>query len=99
MIGGTVIETIVLPEKVWINTKEDTSTSTCAIYVENSAKSRSVSEGDSVWWQSDTAYWTPACMRTKQCDHDHHVSCKKAGVDYDIKLRRIGFSGVSRPGA
>lgn len=33
MIGGTVIETIELEDRVWINTKEKNSTSTCAIYV------------------------------------------------------------------
>lgn len=98
MVGGKVIETIVLPDKVWINTRDAHSTSECAIYVENDAKSRTVSEGDTVWWQSDIAMWTPAFMASeKVCDHKHHYSCRRAGIDYDIRLKRIGFSGVKRP--
>jgi len=89
MIGGIVIETIELADKVWINCKEKCSTSTCAIYVTKSPRSRSVSEGDTVWWQGGRAFWTPS-------------SCPKrgparGGEDYDIVLDRIGFSGVSRP--
>lgn len=84
MIGGNVIETIVLPDRVWVNCKERNSTSECAIYVENTPKSRSISEGDIVWWQGGYAMWTP----------------KSNGGAYaksDIRLNRIGCSGVSRP--
>lgn len=98
MIGGTVIETIELEDRVWINCQDDNYPSDrCAIYVEKDSKARCVSEGDSVWWQSDRAMWTPACNRGKTCDHRHHYSCSRVGVDYDIRLKRIGFSGVSRP--
>jgi hypothetical protein len=48
MVGGEVVETIVLDDKVWINCIDD-SNSTCAIYVENTAKARAVSIGDKVW--------------------------------------------------
>lgn len=89
MIGGTVVETIVLPDKVWINCEENDSTSQCAIYVKRTDKARSISPGDSVWWQSGWAFWTPyfRCDRTGG----------KVGKDYDIALERIGFSGVKRP--
>lgn len=36
MIGGTVIETIILDDRVWINCEERQSTTTCAIYVKRS---------------------------------------------------------------
>jgi hypothetical protein len=88
MIGGTVIETIVLPDKVWINCKENQSSSTCAIYVASTAKARSVSEGDTIWWQSSLAYWTPKF---------HKSGSGKPHKDYDIKLDRVGFSGAKRP--
>lgn len=100
MIGGKVIETIELEDRVWINTQEKNSSSTCAIYVKKDAKSRAVSEGDTVWWQGAWALWTPAFIANQpNCDHRHHVSCKRAGKDYDIQLKRIGFSGVGRPTA
>jgi len=97
VIGGTVIETIVLPDRVWINTQEPPRARTCAIYVANTAKARCVSEGDQIWWQGQWALWTPACNRKPACGHKHHYSCSRAGVDYDIRLERIGYSGVSRP--
>lgn len=84
MIGGNVVETIVLPDRVWVNCRERNCTSTCAIYVENTSKSRSISEGDIVWWQGGYAMWTP----------------KRNGKSYgksDIQLNRIGCSGVIRP--
>lgn len=95
MVGGKVIETIALKDRVWINCRDRNDT--CAIYVRKTAKARAVSEGDTVWWQGGWALWTPACNKKKTCNHTHHYSCSRAGVDYDIKLERIGFSGVSRP--
>jgi hypothetical protein len=59
-VGGKVVETIVLDEKVWVNTKDGPYKSTTAIYVERTAESRSISEGDTVWWQGQWAFWTPA---------------------------------------
>lgn len=91
MIGGKVIETIVLPDKVWVNCKERPEYSTtCAIYVENDARARCISEGDVVWWQGGRAMWTP--RRNNRAN-----SGGKCGRDYDIQLKRIGFSGVNRP--
>ncbi len=83
MIGGTVIETVITPKKVWINCREKESTSECAIYVENNAKARTVAEGDSVWWQQDQAMWTPKGFRPNG----------RSGIDFDIRLRKLGFSG------
>ena len=88
MIGGTVIETIETPDKIWINCREDQSTSECAIYVEKTAKSRTVSEGDAIWWQGETAMWTP---KTR--------AGETVGKKSDITLRRIGSSGAKRPQA
>ena len=93
MIGGNVIETIVQPDRVWINC-QDRYGQTCAIYVTNTAKARCVSEGDLLWWQGPQARWTPACNRKPACGHK---TCGRAGIDYDIRLERIGCSGVARP--
>ncbi len=88
-VGGKVVEVIELENKVWINTKEkETYTSSTAIYVEKTPASRCVEIGDTVWWQGNYARWTPKCYVQKS---------GKSGKDYDIKLERIGCSGVSRP--
>lgn len=90
MVGGIVIETIELEDRIWINCS-DRRGQTCAIYVCKSAKSRCVSEGDSIWWHGPFALWTPAFNRGKPSKEI------RANRDYDIKLDRLGCSGVSRP--
>ncbi len=91
MVGGKVIETVVINDRVWINCQEYLETKkkllpyTCAIMVENTPKSRSVSEGDIVWWQGSRAMWTAK-------DKSGQTIGKP-----DTQLRRIGFSGVKHP--
>ncbi len=97
MIGGTVVKVKVLKDRVWVNCEEDNSTSQCAIYVEKNPKSLCIEPGDSVWWQGGFAMWTPYFNRKKTCDHQHHYSCARVGKDYDIRIPRIGFSGVKEP--
>jgi hypothetical protein len=85
-VGGTVIETIITGDLVWINTKESPKyRSECAIYVENTPEARSVSEGDIIWWQGNIAYWTAKDR------HGRTVGRK------EVELKRRGFSGVARP--
>lgn len=104
MIGGVVVDTLVLEDKAWINRQEryfynlgkkPNEYNTCGVYVEKTDKARCVSEKDIVWWQGDYAYWTPRQNRineeeSKKLEH-------KAGIHYEIKLKRIGFSGVKKP--
>jgi hypothetical protein len=47
--------------RMWINCKGTGNeiNDYCAIYVEYTPVSRSISEGDSFWWQGDNAFWTP----------------------------------------
>ena len=93
MIGGKVIETLILPEqnRVWINTRDYDKTTgewrsdICAIYVEDSAAARSISEGDVVWWQGNCAHWTAKDRKGR--------TVGKA----DVKLVRKSYSGVKRP--
>jgi hypothetical protein len=95
-VGGTVIETVVLPDKVWINTRERLSyRSTCAIYVKRTARSRTVSEGDCVWWQGSQAFWTPAMNRLPEAESNRRGN--RQGKDFEIVLERVGGSGVARP--
>ena len=59
MVGGTVIETIDTGDRVWVNCKDREHGDECAIYVERTVESRSISVGDHVWWQGRHAMWTP----------------------------------------
>jgi len=88
MIGGIVTQVIVLPDRVWINCVEEQSTSKCAIYVERDERSEKVKPADTVWWQGGFAMWTP---------YEYKQGSGKFGIDYEIKLNRIGFSGVAKP--
>lgn len=86
MVGGIVIETINKPNKIWVNVKERESKQTCAIYIEKNDNAKKVKPGDSLWWQGRFAMWTPSGVNDGKC-----------GVDYDIRIPRIGYSGVNRP--
>jgi hypothetical protein len=41
--------------------------------------------GDSFWWQCGVCYWTPKA----NANSDYRL---KDGVDYDIGLKKIGYS-------
>lgn len=83
-VGGKVVEVIAVePRKVWVNTddaKPPRLPNLCAIYVD--PEDYEIRPGDSLWWQSGTAYWTPQ---------------ERPFGAFDIPLRKIGHSGVSRP--
>lgn len=88
MVGGIVIETIDTGAAVWVNCQGIgcEQGEQCAILIERSDRSRSISEGDSIWWQSRLAMWTPRGR-----------DGLPIGGLHDIRLNRIGYSGAPRP--
>jgi len=83
MIGGTVIKTNGDYDNIEIVVKGTgcEENDILAIKVEVSSKSRSISEGDAVWWQGRKAYWTPK---------NHKGEWIKEASD--IEIPRIGYS-------
>lgn len=83
-VGGKVVDVRpVSISKWWINTDDSKNPefpNLCAIYVD--PQGCPIMEGDSLWWQGGTAYWTP--------------QERPFGVS-DIPLPKIGFSGVPEP--
>lgn len=61
---------------------------TCCVYTDEVAidtgRRIEVEVGDSFWWQGGRCYWTPHEKRNRPGN--------KGGIDYDIALRKIGFS-------
>lgn len=98
MVGGDVKEVLWLPDRIWVNAKDRTYPDECAIYVERNPTSERIKPGDAIWWQERMAMWTPAENRVQECGHREHVTClARCGVDYDIRIPRIGYSGVFHP--
>lgn len=95
MVGGTVIEVVDLATKVYVNCADKPrgrkKADECAIYVKRTPESEKIEIGDSIWWQGRVAYWTTCANRN---GHNRGLEC---GVDYDIPIPRIGYSGVSHP--
>lgn len=95
MVGGTVIEVVTLKEKVYINCIDHPAGrqigDQCAIYVERNSTSERVEIGDAIWWQGRVAYWTPCANRSGR------PKGLRCGIDYDIPIPRMGYSGVSHP--
>lgn len=99
MVGGKVIEIVTLERKVWVSVRDvNHPKDTCAVYVERNKDSEAIEIGDSVWWQAGFAYWTPSANSAAECAHREHVTCERVGgVDYDIAIPRVSYSGVGYP--
>jgi len=82
MVGGTVKETVILSDRIWVNC--ESSGDECAVYVQKDPRALSISPGDAAWWQSGRVYWTPK-------------KNGKAYAKSDIPLIKIGYSGCRRP--
>jgi hypothetical protein len=82
-VGGKVGEVMDCGDVLWVNTIEPRTGVYCAIYVEKTAESRSIGEGDSLWWQGPNAYWTPRSIGGEMPFSDREI-------------RRRGYSGISR---
>lgn len=97
MVGGIVIEVVDLATKVYINVADRpySKLEECAIYVERNVDSERIEIGDAVWWQGGFAMWTPQGSRVG--GEKAEKRGLKCGKDYDIKIPRIGYSGVNHP--
>ena len=93
MVGGIVIEVSEIKDRpgvLYVDCRDSSYRQTCAVLVEDNETSRKIEIGDSVWWQSGMVMWTPSPNRLKKGG--------KCGVDYDVRIPKIGYSGVRHPG-
>ena len=103
MVGGTVIEVCDVPGRpdvLFVDCadmpgKWAKKPDTCAILVERNAASEKIQVGDSIWWQGRRALWTPLANRGS-VDSRERAGLKQ-GVDWDIEIPRVGYSGASHP--
>lgn len=99
-VGGRVIEALrVSDSEVWVNTcdvpsrlgiphvhVESKKCNECAVRVRTDERIR---EGDALWWQGNTCYWTP---RSDPDDDRIEVKLKRAGYSHtatDKVKRRV----------
>jgi len=66
----------------------------CAIRVERTE--HSIQPGDQVWWQGNTAYWTPAARRGQLVEEVDGVLVG-SGTVYDIRIPRVSCSYIPKP--
>jgi hypothetical protein len=59
MIGGVIIKTEAMPDRVRVWVEEEQSTSKCIVDLELCQNSLGIQPSDSIWWQNSKAYWTP----------------------------------------
>lgn len=104
MVGGEVIEVLRQPDRVWVNCQEVLSrgaVTKCAIYVERTEVSERIRVGDQLWWQGRNALWTPQEVRLSGERDGGCSNCGvcglRCGVDYDVRIPRVGYSGVKHP--
>lgn len=86
-VGGTIVDLVrVRPDKVWVNTIDtsDLMHGGHTCAVYCDPQGESLQVGDSLWWQGGWCFWTP------------HVQPDGRS---DVKLPKIGYSGVNHPDA
>lgn len=91
MVGGRVIEVCGYsdrPDVLFVDVADRpySRIETCAVNVERNETSERIEVGDSLWWQCGWCYWTP--------QNSHRQKC---GVDFDIKIPKVGYSGIVHP--
>lgn len=89
MVGGIVIEVAEVrgrSDVLFVDCRDTRSRDTCAVYLEKNETSDKIQVGDSIWWQDRVAMWTPSGSERLQ-----------GGVDCDIRIPRVGYSGVVHP--
>ncbi len=59
MIGGIVVAIEEMPDRLTLEVRDQSRPDRCKVDV---AKGYLIEFGDSVWWQGDYVYWTPAGM-------------------------------------
>lgn len=80
--GGIVTQTTDLGESIEVVVIDNYNDKT-ATQLERNDMSRSISEGDVVWWQdTPIAHWTASIYRGTEWSKETH----------DLKIPRIGFS-------
>lgn len=102
MVGGIVIEVSEVkgePDILYVDCADRTTRrgkpDTCAICVQKNATSERIQIGDSLWWQGGWAMWTP--KENRLTEERSTRAGHKCGVDYDIRIPRVGYSGVRHP--
>ena len=100
MVGGIVHSRIVFSSasRIYLCVKDPRNTDWCALYVELSDVSLLIREGDALWWQAREAMWTPAknLSPTEECPTRLRPGLT-GGKDFDIVVKRIGYSGRFHP--
>jgi hypothetical protein len=96
MNGGTVIEVADIPSMASVvfvdcayRPRGHKQLDTCAILLQRCEDSERVKIGDYLWWQGDIAMWTPI----ENVDNRLGI----AGIDFDIRIPRVGCSGIEHP--
>lgn len=100
MVGGTVIEVCDHPSirnRIYVNVADRPHgrIEECAVYLESTDQSRQIQIGDALWWQGSFAMWTP--VRNRVSGEEAKKRNLRCGIDYDIRIPRIGYSGVRHP--
>lgn len=99
MVGGEVVEVASHPERLdvlFVNVVEKpySNVRTCGVFVERNQVSERIRVGDSLWWQCGICYWTPKENKEKYAGRTDEML---GGTDYDIKIPKKSYSGVSNP--
>lgn len=86
MVGGIVVGLARKADRTILNVQDERAAADycCQDVIEvrrDTGEPVAIGLGDSIWWQSRDAMWTPKGSARERC-----------GVDFDIRLPRVGYS-------
>lgn len=90
MVGGKIVGLSFLPDRlIRVHVHDAIAKDTCCVKTDAKilnmdGKVAPIDIGDSIWWQNGRLYWTP-----KQNIGKKDLKC---GRDFDIPMRKIGYS-------
>ncbi len=90
MVGGKVTDVVIRPDRIWVNVQDPIYTDQLGLYLSRNDNSLQIIKGDTIWWQSRNAYWTPG-------ENSPLVGQLIMGVYYDIPIPRLSMAGVRHP--
>ena len=96
MTGGTVAEIVVMESRVWVRVEEPYSVRECSLYLAKDNKSLSISEGDSLYWDSDGVLWNPKFKYTRKIVK--HIPVTMLGVPMTREPKEVTYAKQNIPG-
>lgn len=96
MTSNTIVDIVDLATKLFVSVVDEKchiASNKHVIYIERNEDSLRMKVGDFLWWDDEYVMWTPKESKDRY-DNGHLI---EHGVDYDIKISKVGKTSMREP--